>query len=107
MLEEKDILFEVQTPANFRVRCTHEYWQIITIRKHPVMRDKLDDVKNCLEQPDEIRQSKSDSSVYLFCQKKRSNRWICAIAKRLNGTGFLITTYVTDAVKEGERLWTK
>lgn len=27
--------------------------------------------------------------------------------KRLNGDGFLITTYPTDAIKEGERIWSK
>jgi hypothetical protein len=30
---------------------------------------------------------------------------MCAVAKRLNGEGFLITAYVTDTIKEGEHLW--
>ncbi|MEP7233654.1 MAG: DUF4258 domain-containing protein [Ignavibacteriota bacterium] len=107
MLEGKDILFEVETPIALRIRCSHEYWQIITVRKHPVMRDKLDEVKGCLGSPDEIRESRSDRSVYLFYKKMRSNRWICAVTKRLNGAGFLITTYITDAVKEGKNIWNR
>jgi hypothetical protein len=36
---------------------------------------------------------------------ERIGRWVCAVAKRLNEDGFLITTYPTDAIKEGERIW--
>ena len=107
MLQKEDILFEIETPIDVLVRTTHEYWRIITIRKHPVMADKLELVKGCLGDPDEIRQSKSDPSVYPFYKKIRSNRWISAVTKRLNGTGFLVTAYITDAVKEGNRLWNK
>mgnify|MGYP001792019539 CR=1 FL=1 len=45
MLQKEDILFEVQTPIGVQVRSTHEYWKIITTQKHPVMADKLEDVK--------------------------------------------------------------
>ncbi len=34
-----------------------------------------------------------------------AGRWICAVVKRLNGEAFLITTYPTDAIKEGEPIW--
>ena len=64
-------------------------------------------VKEVLKNPDEIRRSQSDSNVYLFYKLKQRKRWICASARRLNGDGFLITTYPTDAIKEGERIWHK
>jgi len=38
---------------------------------------------------------------------ERPGRWICAVAKRLNEEGFLITTYLTDAMKEGEQIWSR
>ena len=65
------------------------------------------DVKEALENPSEIRQSRSDVNVYLFYQPERIGRWVCAVAKQLNGDGFLITAYLTDAIKEGELVWTK
>ncbi|MGV2391251.1 MAG UNVERIFIED_CONTAM: hypothetical protein LVR29_33330 [Microcystis novacekii LVE1205-3] len=49
----------------------------------------------------------SDPNVYLFYQLQRPKRWLCAIIRKLNGDGFLITTYPTDAIKEGEILWQK
>ncbi len=102
-----DVLFEAVTPLGFRVRVTGSYWTLITTVKHPVMAGRESDIKRTLEQPDEIRQSRNDPTVYLFYSFERQSRWICAIARRLNGDGFLITTYPTDAIKEGIRLWPK
>lgn len=99
------LLFEVQTPLGFRVRVTHTYWEFIVTVKHPVMAGREDEVKEALQNPDEVRRSKSDPNVYLFYRAERTGRWTCAIAKRLNGDGFLITTYPTDAIKEGVRVW--
>jgi hypothetical protein len=42
-----------------------------------------------------------------ICRSEQPGRWLCAVAKRLNAEGFLITTYPTDAIKEGERIWNK
>lgn len=102
-----ELLFEVLTPLGFTVRVSKNYWQIITTIKHPVMAGRVVDVQTTLYQPDTIRQSRSDPAVYLFYKTERVGRWICAVAKRLNGDGFLITAYVTDAIKEGIQIWPK
>ena len=59
------------------------------------------------ENPDEIRRSKSDEDVYLFYKAEHEKRWICAVSKQTDDTGFLITTYPTDAIKEGTQVWHK
>lgn len=102
-----DLLFEILTPLGFRVRVTRTYWELIITVKHPVMAGHENDVRDTLENPSEIRQSRSDLAVYLFYKPKRIGRWVCAVAKRLDGEGFLITAYPTDAIKEGERVWPK
>lgn len=107
MTNNKDVLFEVMTPLGFRVRVTRGYWDLIVNVKHPVMSGREDDVRNALEDPDEIRQSKSDEDVYLFYKAEREKRWICAVSRQTGDTGFLITTYPTDAIKEGVRIWHK
>jgi len=99
------ILFEVVTPLGFSVRTTVDHWEIITSIKHPAMRNREADVQATLSNPDEIRQSKSDRHVYLFYREDGAQRWVCAVARRLNGDGFLITTYRTSAIKEGIHLW--
>ena len=104
---ESDILFEVSTPLGFRVRVTRDYWELIVTVKHPVMRERAIEVQDVLQTPDEIRQSRSDPAVFLFYRAVVPGRWFCAVAKRLNAEGFLITTYPTDAIKEGERVWSR
>jgi hypothetical protein len=100
-----DIHFEALTPLGFRVRVTRSYWELIVTVKHPVMAGRESDVQETLQNPDEIRVSRNDSAVYLFYKAERAKRWVCAVAKRLNGDGFLITTFRTDAIKEGVRIW--
>ena len=107
MSEEKEILFEVMTPLGFQVRVTKAYWELIVTIKHPVMAGREEDVKMALTQPDEIRQSKSDEMVFLFYKEEREKRWICAVSKQTGSEGFLITTYPTDAIKEGVQVWHK
>lgn len=102
-----DLLFVAATPVGFRVRVTCAYWVLITTVKHPVMAGREQDVQRTLEHPDEVRQSRSDPAVYLFYSLAHQGRWICAVVKRLNGDGFLITAYPTDAIKEGIRIWPK
>ncbi len=102
-----DLLFDVLTPLGFRVRVTRAYWELIITVKHPIMAGRENDVKDTLQNPSEIRQSKSDLTVFLFYRPERIGRWVCAVAKRLEDDGFLITAYPTDAIKEGELVWPK
>ncbi len=106
-LSTDDLLFEVLTPLGFRVRVTRTYWELIITIKHPVMAGREADVKETLANPSEIRVSRGDTAVYLFYKPERLERWVCAVAKRLDGEGFLITAYPTDAIKEGEKVWPK
>ena len=102
-----EILFDVITPLGFHVRVTQSYWNIIVSVKHPVMAGHEKDVKEALQHPEEIRQSKEDAAVYLFYKTKRKGRWVCAVSKKMNGEGFLITAYPTDTIKTGEKVWPK
>jgi hypothetical protein len=102
-----DYLIETSTPLSFRVRVTHEYWNFIISIKHPAMTGRETEMREALSDPDEIRRSRSDANVYLFYKAVHAARWVCAVAKQLNGDGFLITAYPTDAIKEGEPIWHK
>jgi hypothetical protein len=105
--EPDSLFFTAQTPLNCNIRVTVAYWNIITQIKHPIMNRQEAAVQATLTQPDEIRRSRSDSKVYLFYKLQREKRWLCAVIRQLNGEGFLITTYPTDAIKEGEIVWQK
>ncbi len=98
--------FEIKTPLNFTVRTSEEYWQKL-ITKHPDIADLESEVKQALASPDEIRSSSRDPNILLFYLLIKQKRWVVAVTRRLNGDGFLITAYQTDAIKEGESIWHK
>lgn len=75
--------------------------------KHPSLHGRIDDVKKTINEPDYIRQSKNDLQVLLFYKQETIGRCLCVVVKRLNESGFIITTYLTDAIKEGVQIWTK
>lgn len=98
--------FEIMTPLDFTVRTSEEHWQKIII-KHPDIAELELEIQQTLSNPDEIRRSSHDPNVLLFYLILKEKRWVAAVARRLNGDGFLITAYQTDAIKEGETLWHK
>jgi hypothetical protein len=102
---EQAMLFAVGTPLGFRVRVTRSRWELIVEVKHPAMSGCEVQIQETLAQPDEVRQSRRDPAVYLFYRLERAGRWVCAVVKRLDGEGFLITSYPTDSIKEGVRIW--
>ncbi len=97
------LLFVVPTPLGFPVRTSREYWNLIE-QKHPEVGGQIDEVKECLRNPDLVRRSKHDSAVYLFYSPQPPYH-LAVVAKRLDGDGFIVTAYLTDKIKEGELVW--
>ncbi len=103
-VEEKMIL-SVRTPLRIQIRTTVGYWEYLITIKHPVMKGKDDIVRDALEHPDVIRQSRTDKDVFLYY--KQSDKLYCVVVRHVGAEGFLITAYPTDKVKEGDVIWTK
>ena len=76
---DKEILFEVVTPLNVRVKTTKEYWDYIVNIKHQPMKNKEDIVKDTLLNPEEIYRSKIDQNVYLYY--RQFDRIYCIVVK--------------------------
>lgn len=99
------ILFETNSLLGFDVRVTESYWNLLCT-KHPEVRDQLAAIISCIKSPDTIRRSKKDEKVYLMYMQ-HGQYWLCVVAKRINGKGFVITAYITDKIKEGVLIWQK
>ena len=93
------VRFEIQTPLGFTVRTTDEYWERIVSEKHRNMRGHEDEVREALG-----KRSVADPNVLLFYRPYQEG-WIVAVARRLNEEGFLITCYLTAAIKKGTEIW--
>ena len=96
------IHFEVNSALGKKIRTTEKYWNKIVETKHRLMKSKENLVKETLRNAEEIRKSKKDPDVYLY-YKKHDKNYACVVAKHLNGEGFIITAYITDRVKAGEK----
>ena len=101
------ILFDVPTPCGFKVHTTYNYWNLIIAIKHPIMRGRELDIKDTLQSPDEIRRSRIDPEIYLFYKLESLDRFLCAVIKKETIEGFLVTAYLTNKIKEGEKVWSK
>jgi hypothetical protein len=96
-LDDDDLLFKLATPLGFSVRSTVRYWNLIVTVKHPVMRDRLDDVKMTLSDPDEIRQSRSDPAVCLRLDRYQTR------SSRKTMTPEQLKTIIKESVREALR----
>lgn len=98
--------FAILTPLGFTVRTSDIYWQRLCT-KHPDIEELEELIRLALSSPDEVRHSSRDAEVLLVYRIRHEERWVVAVVRCLNGDGFLITAYQTDASKEGETIWLK
>lgn len=101
-----EIYFEVICKLGKRVYVTKARWELIIKTKHLEMEGKEKEAKDTLTEPGEIKQSVSDDSVFLY-YKRFGKKLVAVVAKHDNGSGFIITTYTTDRIKEGKQFYAK
>ncbi len=105
-MQNKPAKFQVLSKLGKLIRITEAHWERITTVKHPIVKNRENEVIETLSKPDEIRQSKTDTHVYLY-YKKFDENFMAVVCKHLNGEGFIVTTYITDSIKEGNLIWKK
>ncbi|WP_420264096.1 DUF4258 domain-containing protein [Candidatus Magnetominusculus dajiuhuensis] len=103
-MEKREIKFVVEAVSGRAIRTTYRHWDLITKTKHPEIENKEVEVRECLLNPIEIRRSSEDDNVCLY-YLPLDKYFICVVVRHLNGDGFIITAYITDKVKEGEKIW--
>ena len=101
------MLFDVASRLGFVVRTTRGYWALITTVKHPNVKGCEEAVIRTLRDPDQVRVSKTDNTVYLFYRKSGTGH-LCVVTKRITrDSGFIMTAYITGRIKEGDIAWKK
>ena len=101
-MNDSDLLY-FSTPLGFTVRTTRGYWQQI-VSKHPDIANRLNEIQSTLRDPIEVRESNRDENILLFYGAKKKY-WMVVVVRCLNGEGFIITAYRTDAIKEGRYVY--
>jgi len=92
---------------NRQIRLTEERLQYIL--DHPEMVDMRFKLEIVLQTPEVIRQSRSDSRVYLYYRFYEQTivgaKWLCVVIKDNSDDAFIITAYLTDKLKQGLEIW--
>ena len=92
---------------NRQIRLTEERLQHIL--DHPEMVDMRFQLEIVLQNPEVVRQSRSDSHVYLYYRFYEQTivgaKWLCVVIKDNSDDAFIITAYLTDKLKQGLELW--
>ncbi len=91
------------------VRLDEDRWK--HVQEHPEMVNELDKLRETLAEPDEIRTSVYDASVWLFYKLYKrtpvTQKYSLVVVRMLNEEGFIVTAFFTDTVKKGDRIWNR
>jgi len=91
------------------IRLTDE--RFAHILEHPEMMELGGEIDKTLRQPERVVTSLSDSQArlyYRFCSGTSvGDKYLCVIVKVVEESAFVLTAYLTDAVKKGIQVWPK
>lgn len=91
-------LFEIEDRFGNRIELSRERWNHVL--KHEI--PGPDVLKDCLRDPDEVRQSQYDPDSQLY-YRRVNEKFVCVVAQ--TNEGFIKTAYQTSTKKEGRILW--
>jgi hypothetical protein len=102
-----------RTLTDFRnrpLRLTEERWAHVL--SHPEHDEHtLQRIVETARTPDHVVRSRTDPEVELFYRQYErtpvTSKYLCLVAKTGTGSPFIITAYLTDAIKKGEELWNR
>jgi len=81
------------------------------VLSHPEMCRQRLKIKDCLVNPDEIRESERSSKIWLFYKLYQktpvTTKYVLVVVRIMNGEGFIVTAFFTDKIKKGELIWRK
>ena len=93
--------------SGIAIRLTKE--RLEHILERPEMRNLIGCIEETIRNPEIVMQSRTDADVFLVYRKYErtlvGEKYLCVICKQRENDAFIITAYLTDQIKKGERLW--
>lgn len=78
---------------------------------HPELANPVRRIRETLIDPERVVQSASDTAVSLFYRFYRTSpvgpKYFAVVVKFIGDDYFVLTSYFTDKIKQGDVLWTK
>jgi hypothetical protein len=107
-MRKRRLIFSVDSPLGYRVILDRNRWKLITRFKHPALAGKQELVKECVADPETVRQSENDADVHVY-YRRTNGEFICVVAAPIRGSTdrFVVTAYIARKLKKGNAIWTK
>ena len=112
--EGRNMMFVVNDPRRYQIQLTKTCWYHHILVEHPEMKKRLEDIRQALETPDCIYQSKYKSSSQLYFLKKRRGSFgveyvlVVVTIRQRTKKGYVQTSFIVDSLsKGGKLLWKK
>ena len=103
------VVFEVASKVGKKVFLDEKRWE--HVKEHPEMDGQIDRLRETVVEPDEVRRSVYDASVWLFYKHYSTTpvteKHLLVVARIANDEGFIVTAFFTDTVKRGDVVWRK
>ncbi len=91
-------VFVIIDKSERKIHLSKERWG--HIHQHPEMVNKIEQIKETLQNPDIIKPFEYDEQVrFYFRYYKEKSEYLFISVKYLNGEGFIITSFYTDKIK--------
>jgi hypothetical protein len=101
---------EMKMLQDFRgmaIRLTDE--RLAHILEHPEMAGMEAEIGWTLRKPEMVVESLSDSQAHLYyryyMETRSGGKYLCVVVKIGRDDAFVLTAYLTDAVKRGKQIW--
>ena len=79
------------------------------IFEHPEMKSLMPRIQETLLEPQRVIKSLSDSDANLYYKfyvgTMVGDKYLCVVVKMIKRDAFILTAYLTDAIKKGEIIW--
>ena len=100
-------VIEILSVLQKKIRTTRIYWEHIVQHKHGELEGRLQEILEVMRDADDVYRQDEISDIYLY-YKNSQEYSACAVAKHLNGDGFIVTAYITTKTKrKGICVWIK
>jgi len=88
------------------VRITRERLNHIIIT-HPEMKEFENELSEVLRNPELVKKSVYDEEVLLYYKYFTSIKKYITVVVKIDTYSFMLTSYITDRIKEGDIIWRK
>ncbi|HKI30728.1 MAG TPA: hypothetical protein VKA46_02465 [Gemmataceae bacterium] len=106
-MARKTLVFKVASPLGYRVVLTRNRWREIIRYKHPALAGHEAAVRECITDPEVIRESAKDPEIHLYYRAGDRGHLCVVVGCEDPDERFVVTAYFTKNIKKGRELWTK